>query len=212
MPPEVRHPQGVRVRRTDLPVHLVRRARRGLVGNRGPALFAADNAAEPHPPHQAFHRAAGYRGALPGQLPPNLAGPIDPEVGSMHPPDLLHEQQVLPSARRGARRISTLRDMGIIGRRCDPQHPADRLDTLAGWRQVRAQGRPIPRLPGKQKSEALGEDAKDGGLLGRHTGTLGPSASTEMMKPVAFRLACSPGGGKPGRRPPMEHRPQGRLR
>jgi hypothetical protein len=44
---EIRHPQHVRTRRPELPVHLVRRTGRGLVGDRGPDLLAADDTAQP---------------------------------------------------------------------------------------------------------------------------------------------------------------------
>jgi hypothetical protein len=96
---EIRHPQHVRLRRPELPVHLVRRARRSLVSDGGPGLLAADGATQAHPPHQAFHRATGYHGAFPAKLPPDLAGAVDPEVGHVHLPDLLHEHQVLPGSR-----------------------------------------------------------------------------------------------------------------
>ena len=83
-----------------------------------------------HPPHQAFHRATGDHGAFPSKLPPDLAGTVDPEVGRMHLPDLRHEHQVLPGSRRGPCRIGTSGDTGMVGRRSDLQHPADRLDTV----------------------------------------------------------------------------------
>jgi hypothetical protein len=118
------------MRRPELPVHLVRRARRGLVCDRGSGLLAADGATQTHLPHQAFHRAAGHRDAFPAELPPDLAGAVDLEVGRMHPPDLLHEHQVLSGAWRGQRGIGTLRDMGVVGRPGDRQHPADRLDPV----------------------------------------------------------------------------------
>jgi hypothetical protein len=127
---EIRHPQGIRMRRPELPVHLVRRARGGLVSDRGPGLLAADCATQAHPPHQALHRTAGHRDALPAELPPDLAGAVDPEVGRVHSPDLLHEHLVLPSPGRGPGRIGTLRNMGVVGRRSDPQHSADRLDPV----------------------------------------------------------------------------------
>src|SRR6478735_265612 len=41
---EIRHPQSIRLRRAELTVHLVRRARRGLVGDRSPVLLAPDDA------------------------------------------------------------------------------------------------------------------------------------------------------------------------
>src|SRR5215207_8075821 len=114
----------------ELPVHLVRRARHSLVSDRGSGLLAADGAAQTHPPHQAFHRTAGHRDALPAELAPDLAGAVDPEIGRVHPLDLLHEHLVLPSPRRGLGRIGTLREAGVVARRGDPQHPADRLDPV----------------------------------------------------------------------------------
>jgi hypothetical protein len=112
------------------PVHLGRRARGGLVGGGGPGLLAADGAAQAHLPHQAFHRATGHHDACPAELPPDLAGAVDPEVGRMDPSDLLHKHLILLVARRGLGRIGTLRDMGVVGRRGDRQHPADRLDPV----------------------------------------------------------------------------------
>ncbi len=127
---EARHPQHVRPRRPELAVHLVRRAGRGLVGDGGPDLPAAGRAPQAHPPHQAFHRAAGHRDAVAAELPPDLAGAVDPEVGLMRPPDLLHDRRVFPSPRRPPRRVGTPGDMSVAGRRGDRQHPADRLDPV----------------------------------------------------------------------------------
>src|SRR3954471_15681262 len=77
---EIRHPQGVRMRCLEVPVHLVRRAGRRLVSDGGPGLLAANGAAQAHLPHQALYRAAGHHDAFPSELPPDLAGAIDPEV------------------------------------------------------------------------------------------------------------------------------------
>ncbi len=49
---EVRHPLRVRLRRPELAVHLVRRARRGPVGDGGPDRLAANCALQTHPPRQ----------------------------------------------------------------------------------------------------------------------------------------------------------------
>jgi hypothetical protein len=38
--------------------------------------------------HEAFHRAAGHHDPLAVQLPPHLAGAIDPEVLVVDPADL----------------------------------------------------------------------------------------------------------------------------
>src|SRR4051795_7965065 len=54
---EIRHPQGVRMRRPELPVPLVRRARGSLVSDGYPGLLAANRATQAHLPHQALYRA-----------------------------------------------------------------------------------------------------------------------------------------------------------
>jgi len=118
------------MRRPELPVHLVRRARGGLVGDGGPGLLAAHGAAQAHLPHQALHRATGHCDGFPRELAPDLASTVNPEVRLAHPPDLLHEHQVMLGAGRGLGGISALREAGVVGRRGDRQDPADRLDPV----------------------------------------------------------------------------------
>ena len=103
------------MRRLEVPIHLVRRARGGLVGDRGPGLLAAHRAVQAHLPHQALHRATGYHNALPAELAPNLAGAVPPEVDVVPPSDLLHKHLVLPDPSRGLGWIGTLRDTGVVG-------------------------------------------------------------------------------------------------
>ena len=79
---EIRHPQGIGPRRLELPVHLVRRARRRLVTDRRPHRLAAHYALQTHAPHQARHRAPATSMPSRYQLPPDLADAIDLEVSS----------------------------------------------------------------------------------------------------------------------------------
>src|SRR5262249_21777491 len=72
--------------------------------------------------HQPLHRAPGHDDALPAQLPPDLARPVDLEVGVVDAQNLPLEPLIAHRAGRGhpARR-------GVVGRRGEPQHLADRL-------------------------------------------------------------------------------------
>ena len=97
---EIRNPEDVRPRRPELTVHPIGGARRGRVGDGGPCLPPARDAAQPHVPHQAFHRAARHRDALAAELPPDLPGSVDPEVRLVYAPDLGVEQGVAPPPRR----------------------------------------------------------------------------------------------------------------
>src|SRR5512134_2726642 len=77
---EVRHPERIRPWRLELPVDAIERARDSLVADCGPQRLAADGTRKAHGSHQPRHRAAGDRNPLAGELPPDLAHAIDPEV------------------------------------------------------------------------------------------------------------------------------------
>ena len=70
-------PQCVRPRCLELPVHVVQRARRRLVADRGPDRPATDNTLQTHRSHQAPNSATGNFPAVASQLPPNLSHAID---------------------------------------------------------------------------------------------------------------------------------------
>jgi len=71
---EVAHLQRIRARGPELPVHLVQRARGGLVADGRPRALAADHGAQPKLPHQSRHRAAGHVNTLAVELQPDLVG------------------------------------------------------------------------------------------------------------------------------------------
>ena len=82
---EVRHPQMVLVGEgIPAPLHQVRMARTARFGLSGPdAVLPADDPADPkdrpHPPDLVTAQVM----ALPGGLVPQLAAPVDPEVGRL---------------------------------------------------------------------------------------------------------------------------------
>ena len=75
----------------------------------------------------------GHIEALALQLPPDLADPRRPGSSPQTrtgPPPLLRAASRLVTRQTDAVRIDALCDMGVIGRRGDRQHPADRLDPV----------------------------------------------------------------------------------
>src|SRR3954471_10237365 len=77
-----------RARGLELPVDAIEWARRGLIADRGPHRLAPHGPLQAHGPHQARHRAAGHRGPLPAELPPDLPDAVDAEVRREDAPDL----------------------------------------------------------------------------------------------------------------------------
>src|SRR5688572_25693998 len=77
---EVRHPQLIRPRGAELPVHEIRHDRRGVGtrGDDGPA--AADDAPESEHLHEPLNGAPRHHEALPKQLPPHLLGAVNNHV------------------------------------------------------------------------------------------------------------------------------------
>ena len=88
------------------------------------------DALQAHGSHQPRHRAAGNLDALALQLPPDLAHAIDPEVLLEHAPNLGLQGGVPLRPRRQPGGIGPLGGMGVVGRRGDRQHLADRLDPI----------------------------------------------------------------------------------
>ncbi len=74
---EVGEPQHIRPRDPELPVDVIARTRRGLVGNRGAHALAPVHALQVHTAHQPLHSTAGDREPLALELPPDLARAID---------------------------------------------------------------------------------------------------------------------------------------
>jgi hypothetical protein len=77
---EVGHPQHVRRRRMEHPVHVIQRAWRRLVLNRGAHRLATDDTLQTHPAHQPLHRATGDIEAFTHHLPPDLPHAVNLEV------------------------------------------------------------------------------------------------------------------------------------
>lgn len=69
-------------------------------------------AVQAHRPHQPRHRAAGDRDPLARELPPDLAHPVDAEVGRVHAPDLGHQRRVPLGAGRPPCRIGSPLQIG----------------------------------------------------------------------------------------------------
>ena len=112
------------------PVHMVKRARRGLVLHRRADRLATNNTVKAEIGHQPLDRAARDIEALPHHLPPDLPRAVDLEVLGEDAFDRRFELQVPLRPRRQLRGISALGDMIVVGRWGDRQHLADRLDPM----------------------------------------------------------------------------------
>jgi hypothetical protein len=70
-------------------------------GQPGRAWWSGEPSHDARPPDQLTHQpldgAAGHRGTLPVQLPPDLPGAIDPEVLGVDPADLDLQFLVVPA-------------------------------------------------------------------------------------------------------------------
>jgi hypothetical protein len=77
---DVGHPQPVGGNGGKAPPHQVGWALSRRGGDGGTPVPAPGPAGQAHLAHEAFHPAAAYLGALPGELAPDLAGPVDTEV------------------------------------------------------------------------------------------------------------------------------------
>ena len=142
---EVGHPQLVGPGCREVPRHQVGWPRRGHIRRGRPASLPAADACKVKLAHQALHGAAGHHDPFPVQLPPDLAGTVDAEVVPVDPGDLSLQLLVSPSPGRGRPTLG-----GVVGRRGDRQHLADRLDP-----------EPVPvlvdvgdHLPGRRSSSA----------------------------------------------------------
>jgi hypothetical protein len=74
--------------------------------------------------------AARDHDALAAELPPHFAHAVDLEILVPHPVDVAPQLGVAAHPRWRRRRIGAARDMGVIRRRSDRQHPADRPDPV----------------------------------------------------------------------------------
>src|ERR1700730_17448300 len=106
---------------------MIQRAWRGLVADRGPDGFAADDPLQTHVPHQSRHCATGNIEAFTLELPPDLAHAVAAEVVIADAPSIDLERSILCGARGEPGGIPPLGRMGVIARGGDPQNLADRL-------------------------------------------------------------------------------------
>ena len=127
---EVRNPQDVGRRRFELAIDAIQRARNGLVRDRRADRLAPNNALQSHVLHQPGDRAARYILALPLQLPPDLARPVDMEILLEHPANFALQRDIAPRPRRQFTRVGPLGRVIVIRRWGDRQHLADRLDPM----------------------------------------------------------------------------------
>ncbi len=125
---EVADPQRVRPRRLELALHLVERTGRRAVADRRLQPLAPHRALQTHVAHQARHRAPRDVLALPLQLPPHCAHPVDLEVLVECALDPVAQNRIASNTGRRCVRIAPARDVFVVGRRSDRQSFADRLD------------------------------------------------------------------------------------
>ena len=119
---KIRHPQHIRPRRPEPPVHLVPRAGcRGIAG-RGLHRPAADHSRQPRLPHQPRRRAARDLDPLALRLPPDLADTVDLDILFPDPADLRANIRIPLCPKWQAISISTASSI-MVGRRRDRQHP-----------------------------------------------------------------------------------------
>ena len=127
---KVGNPQGIGPGCLELAIDPILRTgcRRIAFGRLDP--FAPDRALHAHFLHQPLNRAAGHVLTLAPELAPDLARPVDLEVGVEDPADFLFQPAIAPGAGRGASGFAPHRQMGMVGRRGDRQNLADRLDPV----------------------------------------------------------------------------------
>jgi hypothetical protein len=127
---EVADPQGVGARCLELPVDPVERAQSGRIGDRRPDRLAPHDTLQSHRPHQRRDGAPSHHDRFPAELPPDLAHAVDVEVRLEHALDLDHQRRVAPGPCRQLAEVGTPRGMGMVRRRGDRQHSADRLNPV----------------------------------------------------------------------------------
>jgi len=125
---EVRDPQLIWPFSLELPIDPIQRASRFAVADRGAHHLATHDTAQALTPHESLDRTAGYHDAFAVQLPPDLVGTIDPQVGLPDTLDLGHQHRITQHSLAALFRVSQQGDMTPVARRGNLQLPADRLD------------------------------------------------------------------------------------
>ena len=153
---QIRHPQCVGPARVEIAIHQIRRPRRGLVRDRRLERAAPHRAAQTQITHQALHRAPRHRHPVPLQLPPDLPDTIDLEVLAPHALNARPQARIALRTRRLPLGICPPGCRGIVRRRGDRQHRADRLDPVR--RSLRIDERRHHR--GRRSSSACAKNAE----------------------------------------------------
>jgi hypothetical protein len=104
------------------------RAGQRVIAVRRADRFATHDTLNAHLSHQSGDRAAGDIVSFAAQLAPDLMDTIDLKVLVEHASDQRLELAIATRSQRCFRRIGPPCGMGVIGRRCDRQQLADRLD------------------------------------------------------------------------------------
>lgn len=132
---KVADPEPVRRRRTEVPVHLVHRARRACIGNGGAHFLAANTTRQTHLPHQTLDGgeqanaigssapANGDRDALAVHPPPDFGRAIDPDVVLPDAFDHRLEGGVALHTRRRRLWLADAPGMVVIARRGNRRSP-----------------------------------------------------------------------------------------
>ena len=95
----------------ELPIDPIQRARRFVVTDRGTHHFAAHDTPQALTLHEPLDRTTGHHDAFAVQLPPDLVGTIDLQVGLPDAFDLGHQGLVTPHSLAALFRI-----LALIGR------------------------------------------------------------------------------------------------
>src|SRR5437899_1057750 len=128
---EVRHPQLIRARRTEISTNQILRSigRRRRLGRRRPRP-AADRTREPQLAHQAAHAAPRHAQAFASHLSPDFAGAIHLPILVPDAKNDRSQHVIVLRPRRAPRGFPLFRFVLEVRRWGDRQHPADRLDPI----------------------------------------------------------------------------------
>jgi hypothetical protein len=120
------------MRRFELPIDAIERARGRRIADCGADRFAPHDTLQAHAAHQARHGAASDRNPFPEKLSPDLPDAVDPEVLLIHALDFAPQGDITLGPYRELTRIGAPSGVGMIRRWGDRQNAADRLDPVNG--------------------------------------------------------------------------------
>ena len=126
----VRHPELIRTRCDELPLHQIQGSFILRSGDRGSYLASTDRSLEAQGAHEALHGAPGDLEAVTLQLVPDLPYTVDLVVVLPDPADLFLKDIIVALSRWDTEVIILSSLLLVLGRRSDRQHAADRLDSV----------------------------------------------------------------------------------